>query len=374
LQRNLARALRVPHVSPARSAALAIDLSTGRTLFAQNDALPLEPASNEKLPLTYALLATLGPSYRIETDVLGEGQQEGTLWRGDLVVKGYGDPKLSSAGLRQLAAQVRSAGIRRVSGEVAGDETWFDARRTGPGWKPSFYINESPPLSALTVDRDRVHGWIARNPALGAAIAFRDALRAQGITVAGPSSTRAADDLAVPLAAIESPPLGALVRSMDRESDNFTAEILLKELGAVESGRGTTAAGAAVVAQTLADAGVPLAGVRIADGSGLSRLDRLTADALVALLKETWAQPTLRSAFLAALPVAGLNGTLQDRMRRPPARGNVVAKTGTTSEASALSGYVRRHYAFAVLQNGSPLPYWWARVAQDRFATILAAH
>jgi D-alanyl-D-alanine carboxypeptidase/D-alanyl-D-alanine-endopeptidase (penicillin-binding protein 4) len=115
-----------------------------------------------------------------------------------------------------------------------------------------------------------------------------------------------------------------------------------------------------------------MAGVRIADGSGLSSLNRLTVAALVAILEAAWTDPTVRRPFLAALPVAGLSGTLSDRMRRPPARGNVAAKTGTTREASGLSGFVRSRYAFAVLQNGNPISYWWARVAQDRFATVLA--
>src|SRR5712691_6497788 len=75
LQQKLARALRVPHVSPARSGAQAVDLSTGTVIYAQNGSLPLAPASNEKLPLTYAALSVLGPSYRFETDVLGEGSQ-----------------------------------------------------------------------------------------------------------------------------------------------------------------------------------------------------------------------------------------------------------------------------------------------------------
>ena len=68
-----------------------------------------------------------------------------------------------------------------------------------------------------------------------------------------------------------------------------------------------------------------------------------------------------------------MSGTLSDRLRKPPARGNVVAKTGTTDVASALSVYVRGRFAFTVLQNGHPLSYWWARRAQDRFAQVLAA-
>jgi serine-type D-Ala-D-Ala carboxypeptidase/endopeptidase (penicillin-binding protein 4) len=372
LQIRLARALHVPHVAPARSAAVAFDLTTGTVLFQQNGNRPLAPASNEKLPLTYAALVRLGTAFRIETDVLGQGEQDGTQWTGTLVLKGNGDPTLSRADLRALAAQVKSLGIRSVTGGVAGDESAYDTRRIVAGWKPSFFMDESPPLSALVVDRARVGSVVTRMPALAAATAFRDALRNAGVAVAGPVRSAAADAWSEPLASVSSPTVAAMVRFMDRESDNFTAEMLLKQLGLAEVDRGTSAAGATVVMQTLAEAGVPMTGVRIVDGSGLSRLDRLTTSALGSLLKIAWADPAVRPALLAALPVAGVNGTLQNRLRKPPARGRVLAKTGTTDSASSLSGYVSDRYAFAVMQNGYPLSYWWARRAQDRFAQILA--
>jgi D-alanyl-D-alanine carboxypeptidase/D-alanyl-D-alanine-endopeptidase (penicillin-binding protein 4) len=372
LQRRLARALQVPHVAPARSAAVAVDLASGTVLFEQNSGRSLAPASNEKLPLTYAALTQLGPTYRIETDVLGQGQQDGTQWTGNLVLKGNGDPTLSSADLRALAAQVKALGIRSVTGGVTGDESAYDTRRIVAGWKPSYFIDESPPLSALVVDRARVGRIVTRSPALAATTAFRDALRKAGIAVAGPVRIGAADAWSELLADVSSPTLGAMLRFMDRESDNFTAEMLLKHLGLTELGRGTSAAGAAVVTQALAEAGVPMTGVRIVDGSGLSQLDRLTANALGSLLKIAWADPTVGPALLASLPVAGVNGTLQHRLSKPPARGRVLAKTGTTDTASSLSGYVSGRYAFAIVQNGHPLSYWWARRAQDRFAQILA--
>jgi D-alanyl-D-alanine carboxypeptidase/D-alanyl-D-alanine-endopeptidase (penicillin-binding protein 4) len=162
------------------------------------------------------------------------------------------------------------------------------------------------------------------------------------------------------------------LRFMDRESDNFTAEMLLKQLGLSELGRGTSAAGAAVVTQTLSEAGVPMTGVRIVDGSGLSQLDRLTANALGSLLQIARADPAVGPALLGSLAVAGVNGTLQHRLQKAPARGRVLAKTGTTATASSLSGYAGSRYAFAVVQNGHPLSYWWARRAQDQFAQILA--
>jgi serine-type D-Ala-D-Ala carboxypeptidase/endopeptidase (penicillin-binding protein 4) len=373
LQQRLAKALRVPHVAPRRSAAIAIDLASGELLYAQNPALTLAPASNEKLPLTYAALTVLGPSYRIETDVLGEGELDGTTFTGSLVLRGSGDPTLSSAGLRSLAAQVRAYGIRRVTDGIVGDESYFDSRRMVAGWKPSFYIEESPPLSALVVNHARTRGYTSRTPALSAATAFRDALRTAGVAVEGTVRLGRVDDFSIPIALVESPPLSSILRFMDHESDNFTAELLLKQLGAVELERGTSAAGASVVTKALADAGVPMAGVRIVDGSGLSLLDRLTAGAVASVLKAAWTDPSIRPAFVAALPVAGVSGTLEDRLRKPPTRGRVLAKTGTTDIASALSGYVGTRFVFTVLQNGHPLSYWWARRAQDRFVQVLAA-
>jgi D-alanyl-D-alanine carboxypeptidase/D-alanyl-D-alanine-endopeptidase (penicillin-binding protein 4) len=159
---------------------------------------------------------------------------------------------------------------------------------------------------------------------------------------------------------------------MDRDSDNFRAEMLLKELGAEAGAGGRSTAGAAVVRRVLAEAGVPLAGVVIADGSGLSLLDRLTATAIARILTTAWSDPILRSAFWSALPAAGEQGTLEHRLKDAPAFGVVHAKTGTTNEASALSGYVRDRFAFVVVQNGSPVAGTAARKAQDRFATALA--
>jgi len=98
----------------------------------------------------------------------------------------------------------------------------------------------------------------------------------------------------VPIAAVDSPPLRAIVRWMDRTSDNFEAEMLLKQLGAVQAERGTTSAGIGVVSGLLAQAGVPTAGVRMVDGSGLSLLDRFTANALVSLLTVMWNDPGVR--------------------------------------------------------------------------------
>jgi D-alanyl-D-alanine carboxypeptidase/D-alanyl-D-alanine-endopeptidase (penicillin-binding protein 4) len=360
-------------VPAARSGAVAVELSSGRALFARNATLALVPASNQKLAVAFAALRLLGPSHRFETTVYGEGELVGRAWKGDLVLKGFGDPTLSRADLRSLAVQIRTFGIRRVTGGIETDESYFDSKRAGPAWKSWHYLNESPPLSALTVDRARFRGWMTENPARAAGTQFRLALRAAGVAVAGRVVSGTADALAEQLAVTASAPLSRILRFVNRESDNFTAELLLKQAGAVGEGVGTSSAGAKAVRRVLAEAAVPLEGVRIVDGSGLSPRNRLTAAALIALLVAAWRDPEIRPVFIQSLAVAGVNGTLDDRMERPPARGAVLAKTGTTNESSALSGYVRGRFAFAVLQNGRPVSHFWARRAQDRFASVLAS-
>lgn len=370
LTARLSRALAAPHVS--RSAAVVLDLSTGQAIYSRNASLPLLPASNEKLAITYAALTALGPAFRIETDVLGYGAQSGDAWQGDLVLKGYGDPALSSADLAQLAQQVRADGITQVTGRVLGDASWFDARQTSPGWKAAFYIQESPPLSALIVDRGRVGKWTSRNPPLAATQLFLKALERAGVKVAHGVTLGLAADTATTLASVDSPTLAYLVHEMDLASDNFIAEMLCKELGAVQAGSGTTAAGVGLVTGLLAQAGVPLRGVRMVDGSGLSLLDRFTANALASLLTVMWNDPGVRLELLSSLPVAGRSGTLAHRMRRSAAAGLVRAKTGTTDNSSALSGFVGDRYVFSILQNGWPVDRYSAEHAEDRFATVLA--
>ena len=133
---------------------------------------------------------------------------------------------------------------------MLGDESWFDTLRTAPGWKSSFFLSESPPLSALVVDRAVYDRHIALRPALAAAGRLRQLLRRHGIA-SGPVGLGRAPAGSPALAQVDSAPLPAILQEMDRESDNFTAELMLKELGAEIGRSGTTAAGAAVVRRDL---------------------------------------------------------------------------------------------------------------------------
>jgi len=207
--------------------------------------------------------------------------------------------------------------------------------------------------------------------AAAAARALTEALEARGIAVTGRAGAGRVPSDAVPITFDLSQKLANVVPRMNADSDNFVAEMVLKELGTTTAERGSTAAGTRVVRSTLRRADIPLAGVRMADGSGLSRFDRVTVRALADILRAGAIDPGFGKIFVSSLAVAGKSGTLHARLGTRPTYGRIHAKTGTTNRASALAGFVGG-YVFAIVHNGSPVPYWTARAAQDRFVTVLA--
>jgi D-alanyl-D-alanine carboxypeptidase/D-alanyl-D-alanine-endopeptidase (penicillin-binding protein 4) len=366
----LGQALRSPGIEPGQTAAIAIDLRSGETVYSQNSSRGLLPASAEKLSVSFTALHVLGPRFRFRTELVGKGSRVGRAWKGDLFLVGYGDPTLDRSDLDRLARRFAATGMRSVAGRVLGDDTYFDRRRDAPGWKPGYLGIESRPLSALSVAGTHLIG--ANGSAIAAARAFDAALEARGIDVRGRPGARRAPSTSVQIAFDFSERLANVVHRMNADSDNFVAEMVLKQLGATAAERGSTAAGARVVRATLARAAIPLGGVRIADGSGLSHYDRSTVTALAGILRAAAADPKIGRVFVASLAVAGVSGTLRNRLGTRPTRGRVRAKTGTTDRASALAGLVGTRYVFAILHNGRPVPYWTARAAQDRFVAVLA--
>ena len=376
LARGIAKAL-VAHGFSGHGTGVAVaDLATGELIYQRNGTRPLLPASTEKLFTSVAAFSTLRPDFRFATTVVGAGTRAGPTWNGDLYLVGSGDPTFSSDDIDALAAQVRARGIRRVSGRIRGDETVFDAARSGP-W-PARYIGiESPPLSGLALDRDvTTNGRDVDSPSHSAARALRRALARQGVQVgvhfvAGGRAPAGA----LVLGRVQSDPLWQIVRFMDRHSDNFTAEMVAKAIGAYAGGRGTTARGmhvAGEVAAPMLGDDAPL--VHLADGSGLSHANRTTAGALARLLAGAAANPGIAKPLAGALSVAGVNGTLAHRL--PELRGRVLGKSGTLDNVSALAGYVTarsgRRFAFAVLMNVPALSDWDAHATQDAIIKLLA--
>jgi D-alanyl-D-alanine carboxypeptidase/D-alanyl-D-alanine-endopeptidase (penicillin-binding protein 4) len=326
------------------SGAYVRDLDAGRTLFSRRAWTRRVPASNTKLLVAGAALLRYGPAGHLTTSVRSASLPDAAgVIHGPLALVGGGDPYLDDVGLEALAAQVAAAGVRRVTGGIVGDPTFLDDRVGSYDSGFAFDWDLGGRLSGLVVDEGR-----QKDPPLHAASDFRKALLAAHVRVGGRSSTGSLPDATHTLATFDSDVQGIAAR-LNPPSDNYAAELLLKDLGASFGAAGSTAAGAEVVRSTLAELGVK---VTIVDGSGLSRSDRVSPAMVVRLLDRMAPDGRLAST----LAVAGRTGTLADRMRRGRVREHCRAKTGTLNGVSALSGYcdlVGGHtVAYSLLENG----------------------
>ncbi|KNB52086.1 D-alanyl-D-alanine carboxypeptidase [Streptomyces caatingaensis] len=367
-----------PHVS-----ASVVDAARGERLFGADEGAALTPASTIKLATSAAALAALGGDHRIETSVL--------LTDDGIVLVGGGDPTLTArpaasgerfASLPALAdATVRALAAR---GTARTRLTYDVSRYAGPVQHPIGPNDNLAPVTPLMVDEGRLddsdHGPAPRSadPAGDAARAFAGLLGERGVRVDGEPVEGRAPASARRLAAVSSAPLSELVERALTNSDNDIAEALARQT-ALADGRPAGFDGAArAVAARLARLGLPADGVRIADGSGLDRSDRVSADLLARLLSlaSSARAPELRPV-VTGLPVAGFSGTLRGRYAdAAEGRGLVRAKTGTLTGVNTLAGTVvaagGRLLAFAFMADGTADPEA-AQRALDRLAAGVAS-
>ena len=330
------------------------------------------PASNEKLLLSMALLDRLGPSLRIPTFVRSEqAPNEDGVIAGDLWILGRGDPEVDRSTVNGLARDLRAAGVTAIRGRVRGSTGYFARDWWAVGWKDHFRADEVPFPTALTFLGNVGPGDEHINdPERRAAAALTSRLRHRGIRVTGtPGAGRPPGDL-VPLGQTQSAALKEIVRRMNVDSLNFSAEVLGKLLARLTTGApATIARGARAISAYEREQGV--SNFEHHDSSGLSFANRVRTQGIVKLLwaadAEAWG-PVLR----AALPRGG-QGTLRDRLRGVKVR----AKTGTLDRVSALSGWVwlddRRAWGeFSIVSRG--LTKTAAVRIEDEIVRIVGAH
>jgi D-alanyl-D-alanine carboxypeptidase/D-alanyl-D-alanine-endopeptidase (penicillin-binding protein 4) len=464
------RARITAHISQQKFAASrwgikVISLDTGRTLFEHRADEHFNPASNAKLYTAALALDRLGPDFRIKTSLYATARPDpdGTL-KGDLIVYGRGDPTIGARwnggdyykGLERLVEAVASAGVRRIEGDLIGDESYFRGPPLGSGWEwddlqwhygaevSALSINDNavdlfvvpaeragipcrvttgPATSFITIINRTLtapkgserkiaiyrplgqnviyvsgqlplgdpgyRGYVAvHDPAGFFAWIFREALARRGIAVAGRPKTIdwkyrevAPIDFSklIEIRTIESPPLKDIIREMLKQSQNLYAQLLLLQVGA-QSGEGasdqtTEEAGIEQMRSFLARMGIKAGEVLLEEGSGLSRRSVVTPSATATLLYQMrnhrWAD-----VFFEALPIAGLDGTLQNRMRGGLAARNVRAKTGTLRYVNALSGYLTtaagERLAFSIILNSYEEGAFSPRDEIDNLVEMLA--
>jgi D-alanyl-D-alanine carboxypeptidase/D-alanyl-D-alanine-endopeptidase (penicillin-binding protein 4) len=343
-----------------------LDGATGRTVAASSPDVQRPLGSTAKLLTTGAAIDLLGAGAKLTTtvDTVAPVLPDGTL-AGDLVLRGGGDPLLDEPQLQTLADAVQARGIKAITGSIVGDESAFDALRGGPATGGAFDPELTGVLGALTYARGRQapNGPLQPDPGRAAAYRFDDVLEARGLKIRGVPRAGATPPGAVTLGLVQQP-LADLVKEIDKTSDDFAAEVLAKVLG-----HGTTAAGAAAIAAHARKLG---ARVTVVDGSGVDHDTKASPRQLARYVRRI----RTRSAIAAALPVAGRDGTLVDRMTSGPARGACRAKTGSLPQTrvSALAGWCRTHgrtRVFAILRTG--VDQARAKAAEDAIVQRIAA-
>ena len=431
-------------------------LDRNERLFSLNADKLMMPASNLKILTLAAAAEILGWDARMTTTLEASGPVEDGILRGDLFVRGSGDPTintrdgLGTAVFASWLNALREAGIKSIDGRIVGDDQAFDNEHLGGGWAWDYLqygyaapvgalqYNENvadlavapgsnpgepaivrltagsgfsllnkavtgPPGSTETIDYKRhldmpvleITGTIPAggqpvtravavvNPTVFFAQALKDVLITDGLSVAGEAVDL--DDISAEpgvrnerrtIASTESPPLRAIAVVLMKVSQNLYAESLLKAVGRAQGGLGTFAAGGQAVRSTLTSWGIPDTSYVMADGSGLSRYNYVSAATITAILEHMYKDEKHRDALIATLPIAGKEGTVATRMRRTRAEGNAVAKTGSIANVRSLSGFVRTRdgevVVFSILANDFVIPAATVNWIADLGVEVLA--
>ena len=461
LRQRLADHIGQPKYAAALWGVKIVSLDSGKTVFEQNPQKLFSPASNSKLYTVALALDRLGADYRIKTSLYAKGEpnRAGTL-KGDLIVYGRGDPTINARlhggdiykALEPLVFALTNAGVKRIDGDLVGDESYFHGPPFGSGWMwddLEYYYGAE--ISALTINDNTLQtlvkpgarvgapcqltllpatAWLTfsnrtetvekgatrkiqlyhplcqnliyvtgqmpidaagstnevtmHNPAGLFVSFFKQALARQGIKVSGKVRTmnwldRQVEpidcDKLVELGSVESLPLRDIAREVQKPSQNLYTDLLLAHVGErfrpADSRAGETSEdlGIRELNKFLAEAGLKRGEVIFEEGSGLSRDNLTTPNATVTLL-QFMNRHKCAQAYLEALPIAGVDGTLRNRMKGTPAAGNVRAKTGTLHWANSLSGHVTtaagEHLLFSLMVNR----YYESRPARGDLDTI----
>jgi serine-type D-Ala-D-Ala carboxypeptidase/endopeptidase (penicillin-binding protein 4) len=467
LQQWLSNHIAQPRFAAAMWGVKVVSLDSGKTLFEHNPEKLFSPASNSKLYTVALALDRLGTEYRIKTSLYSKVKPNTSgVLKDDLVVYGRGDPTITARlhgddihkALEPLVTALTNAGVRRIAGDLVGDESYFRGPPFGSGWAwddMQYYYGAE--ISALTINDNtlqtlvkpgavgtpckltllpatayltfsnrtetvqagrsrRIHFYrpleqnvvyvsgqmpadddgykedlTIHNPAGLFVWYFKQALAEHGIKVSGTVRTRNwLDQQANPvdchdlveLGSVESLPMRDMAREVMKPSQNLYTDLLLAHVGeksraADQSGGNSEDLGIRELEKLVAAAGIKSGDVLFEEGSGLSRNNLTTPNATIGLLQFAQRR-SFSQVFFDSLPVAGVDGTLRNRMKGTAAAGNVRAKTGTLRWANALSGQVTtaagERLIFSIMlnryHNSSSHP---ARPELDAIAIMLAS-
>jgi len=445
---KIGKILKKQGISYFNSSVSIVSLTTGDSLFDYNKERLLAPASNMKILTSSAALKLLKPEHRFKTVIYTDSFLKDGIIKGNLYIKGYGDPDLTYERLAKTVRKLKNYGLKEIQGDIIADESFFDSNNIGTGWKTNRYGNSpySARISALSINRNTVEVWLRsgskngdkgiitlepdndffvienklitggyypnvvitrdmtfegknkiivsgyiplgshseinkinlENPGLYTGYVFAKILQKEGINIKGKIKKGITPKNVFSLIETYSRPLSAITYDFNKNSVNIIGEILLKYLGAVFRGEpGSIEKGADVLKKDFLEkiVKVDTKGIVIADGSGLSPLNRISANHFVQILKYMYSDISVQSDLMASLPLSGADGTLKRRTRNTLGERKFKAKTGFINNVSGLSGYVFSKdgtpFAFSMLFNNF---YNLGNVIsiQDSIATYIA--
>ena len=426
-------------------------------LYRHNEDKLLIPASNIKLFTTAAALVRFGPNFTYKTKLYYGGTLSNGTLNGDLIIRGSGDPTISgryngnniTGTFQEWADSLKAIGIIRITGDVIGDDDYFDDVGMGQGWswddEPYYYsahisglsfndntvnvrirsgekvgdkaiieldpeteyvtiknnIRTTKPDSTFYYDFSRsidgnifrfwgnfpiskkpITNWLSvRNPTLYTATVVKETFESAGISIGGKAkdvddmSSKPNYDELQTAAVYTSPPMSRMIRTVNKSSQNFYAEQLLKTIGKEYNHEGSASAGVKSVRSFLSGIGIDANGIKMVDGSGLSRMNIVTTRQIATLLRYMRGHKYFDS-YYESLPVAGVDGTIGRRMIGTNAQRNLRAKTGYVSYVRALSGYVTTREGediiFSFIVNNYDVPTSMANELQNRIGVILS--
>ena len=415
-------------------------LQRNKTLYSVNSNRLFAPASNVKLLTTAMALKRLRPEYRFKTGLYATTPVGGETLRGDIFIKGFGDPNLVSEQMWLLVKELKNIPLRKVHGDIIADASFFDNNLRVKTWKKGGVEAYNAPLGALSfnfntvtvhinpgekpgdrpvvvvdpniefirvdnrartvskskrsrlivnrIDRGShneitISGVVSVNharetyylnitrPAYYAASVFKEYLRQEGVEVTGKVRVGFVPEGAYEILSHSSMPLSLILRGLNKFSNNFVAEQILKTIGAdIYGPPGTTLNGLRAMDEYMQSLKYKPEGFSILDGSGLSRQNRLSPDQIVSVFQDMYADLGVYPEFISALGVMGRDGNVLKRMNGHNSAERARVKTGTLNSVSALSGYFQsadgERFAFSILMNDLKCSNGQAKRLQDR--------
>ena len=367
---NIAQGLQLRGFAEQNLGAYVRPANGGQPLLVAYADQPRNPASTMKLVTSYSALGVLGPTYRFPTEIYTTGNVAGDTLQGDVIIKGYGDPDFRESGFRELLQALRGRGIRNIAGNFIVDKTYFDVPYQAPIDNNVGAAYNALPEALLYNERGSCYeiqgkaGQVQRMCPIAPrnsndlnANLFGDFWRIwlgeMGGSMGGGLQIQPMSGGAQLVHTHLSAPLRDIIVEINKDSNNVMARQLLLAVGAKQFGApGTTQKGAAAVGQWLESRGLHFNNLRIENGSGLSRVERISAREMGEMLVDVYNSP-YRDDLMRSMAVLGVDGTVKNRLKNLAGRGKF--KTGTLRDVRALAGYLNaadgQTYVVSLLHN-----------------------